>query len=141
MNTTNTTTHAQAVRSTDLLGILPCPFCGSEPKDRRHGIECIKCGVWFGDGTAATEFAGGYRQAWNRRCSRSKLHDLLENLLESAESCYQAAYDYAPPDKERKVLPAINAARAYFEEPNAKVTDGAKQTNQLKQEDPSRSVD
>jgi hypothetical protein len=50
------------------MELKPCPFCGSDNlTDKGYGILCNHCGCWMGDGTLAWEFAGGYKDAWNRR--------------------------------------------------------------------------
>lgn len=47
--------------------LLPCPLCGNpEPVNRGHGIECLTCGLWLGNGTTSYE-RGGVIKNWNTR--------------------------------------------------------------------------
>lgn len=47
--------------------LKPCPLCGEpEPCDRGYGVQCRKCSLWLGDGTA-TKDLGGYVKVWNSR--------------------------------------------------------------------------
>jgi predicted RNA-binding Zn-ribbon protein involved in translation (DUF1610 family) len=60
------TNKAPALRCEAMVSLIPCPFCGTKPRDLGHGISCPKCGLWLGDGSQARE-NGGYRKTWNTR--------------------------------------------------------------------------
>lgn len=54
-------THALIERR---IGLKACPLCAGEARDMGHGISCLKCGLWLGDGSQALAL-GGYMAVWN----------------------------------------------------------------------------
>jgi len=45
--------------------LLNCQ-CGGIAVNRGHGISCLNCGIWLGDGTDVVRL-GGLINAWNNR--------------------------------------------------------------------------
>lgn len=58
-----TATHALIERQ---VALEPCPLCAGEARDLGHGISCVRCGLWLGDGSQALAL-GGYMAVWLRR--------------------------------------------------------------------------
>ncbi len=59
---------------------LPPCQCGGEAVDRGHGIECRKCGIWLGNGSAAQRL-GGYVKVWKSRTTPEYKYDTPENAI------------------------------------------------------------
>jgi Lar family restriction alleviation protein len=91
MTNTKTTEPAKVVSATDLLGLLPCPFCGTTEDDDRYsermlihfeqyiGVHRIKCNACGGMGPwhLRSKKAIGI---WNKRPENAKLREILKKV-------------------------------------------------------------
>jgi len=68
--------------------LSPCKICGSSDiLDKGHGIECLNCGVFLGDGSKTRDM-GGYIKVWNTRAYETTLEAAEKALVEVNEKSH-----------------------------------------------------